>query len=336
MPQSPVSILIPTFNCIEFIPSLIKTFSEFKKSNYTIIILDNHSTDGTYEALYNHIDKFPSTRLYRQEINVGAIRNFSDLFSLADSKYSALWPVGDSRNPNFVSQMVNELERYPHAGLCIPTIEVSLPDKTKVFEVQMDRNLTSGNLAAKYKHSLYNLPGTAIYGIYKTSIVKQVLPIPIMRGGDICFLRRIYSISDVIFCKESRFYFTTRYRYNSFQEDTNFFFGDTKESEYVKSKFPYETLNMLRQDSLWFKQVLTTNLYQRMRIIIIQLEFLLRRSLLKITVYGLKKLFRGRSLRYILCWYYFTFCKPSFIKNPNFPIFYSREILPQLGLHEDV
>lgn len=334
MNRPSLSILIPTYNCIDLLPALLDSLDGYMISSYEILFIDNHSTDGTYEYLNDRIHDIPAAKLYRQKINVGALNNFNSLFFLAQTDYVALFPVGDSRNKEYLDEMIMALEKFPNAGLCIPHIEVSLANRFKIYDVVLERNLIKGGLIARYRQSLLNLPGTAIYGVYRTKIVKQSLPIPIMRGGDICFLRRIYSTSDIIYCPDAHLYFSTRDNYNTVEQDTKFFFGDLGEDISKEKRFSYEVLNMLCEDYDWLMRKRLMHPSQSVLIRFVQLEFLFRKLLIK-SVAQCFKFFIGRAnYSIILKLFYLAFCKPSFIKNPNFPFFYFREILPQMGLND--
>lgn len=69
-----ISILIPTYNERYTVRSLVKKVSEVSLTNgykREIIVVDDHSTDGTWEILESLSNEISSIRLFRQDKNCG-------------------------------------------------------------------------------------------------------------------------------------------------------------------------------------------------------------------------------------------------------------------------
>ncbi|NOZ92373.1 MAG: glycosyltransferase family 2 protein [Dictyoglomi bacterium] len=62
-----VSIIIPVYNEIEVIETTIRKLLKQTHKNIEIIVIDDHSTDGTYELLVSLMDEIPQLRVYRKK-----------------------------------------------------------------------------------------------------------------------------------------------------------------------------------------------------------------------------------------------------------------------------
>ena len=93
---------------------LAQTFSDFE-----LIILDNASTDGTYEFARASIND-PRVRVERNERNIGAIANFKKVVGLAQGEYFMWAAVDDLWEPEFVARLVADARcKHPKAGLAM-------------------------------------------------------------------------------------------------------------------------------------------------------------------------------------------------------------------------
>lgn len=103
-----VSVVMPVYNCRQYIAEsinsiLAQTFTEFE-----VIIIDDCSTDGTYEYLQSLSDK--RIRLIRKEINSGYTISLNMGLSMARGKYIARMDGDDISLPHRFAKQVAFLE----------------------------------------------------------------------------------------------------------------------------------------------------------------------------------------------------------------------------------
>lgn len=73
-----ISIVIPTHNCLEYLPKAIHSIFEQRMSNIEILIIDDNSSDGTWEWLQEQKKKHPQIRPYRLKgVGSARARNFA-------------------------------------------------------------------------------------------------------------------------------------------------------------------------------------------------------------------------------------------------------------------
>lgn len=87
-----VSIVIPTHNCLDYLPTAIKSIFAQRINNIEIIIVDDNSNDGTWEWLQALKQNHPQVRPYRLKgVGSARARNFalkrvkSDLIAFLDA-----------------------------------------------------------------------------------------------------------------------------------------------------------------------------------------------------------------------------------------------------------
>ena len=71
-----VSIALCTYNGARFLEQQLDTLTNQTYTNIEIIAVDDCSTDHTYQILINYASKFPNLHLYKNESNLGLVKNF--------------------------------------------------------------------------------------------------------------------------------------------------------------------------------------------------------------------------------------------------------------------
>ncbi len=116
-----VSIIVTTFNRVNFLSETIDSILGQTYTNFELIIIDNMSEDGTVDYINNLSD--PRVHYYRNE-NHGVIavnRNFG--IELAKGKYIALCDDDDLWLPEKLSRQVTLMSNQPNVALCYTNAE---------------------------------------------------------------------------------------------------------------------------------------------------------------------------------------------------------------------
>jgi len=102
-----LSILIPTFNRIDFLKKNIDeliSFSENEVIDFEIIISDNNSSDGTRTYLNSIINERVKTHIQKE--NIGAINNCFFLMERSKSKYIMFLGDDDYLDPSYLQKLL--------------------------------------------------------------------------------------------------------------------------------------------------------------------------------------------------------------------------------------
>lgn len=114
--QTEVTFCLPVFNAAKNINHCIDGVLAQAMPNSEILLIDNASTDGTFEIATQRLGHLPNVRLVRNETNLGRIQNWNRGIELARGRYlryamaNDIWLAGSS------ALLHRELARHPKAA----------------------------------------------------------------------------------------------------------------------------------------------------------------------------------------------------------------------------
>ena len=104
-----VSVVMATYNGERFIAEQLESILTQTYSNLEIIIVDDRSTDQSYTILESYAAKDTRIRLFRNEQNLGYVKNFEKGLSLAGGVYIAPSDQDDIWLPHKITTLVNHI-----------------------------------------------------------------------------------------------------------------------------------------------------------------------------------------------------------------------------------
>ncbi|OBJ24969.1 glycosyltransferase family 2 protein [Mycobacterium colombiense] len=118
-----VSVVVPVYNCVGFIDATIQSILEQTLRDFELVVSDNASTDGTWQALQRYgVD--PRVRLTRLTSTLPAADNFNHVSSLATGEFIKLVCADDVLYPDNLEVLVRELTAHPSALLAVSSRDV--------------------------------------------------------------------------------------------------------------------------------------------------------------------------------------------------------------------
>jgi len=111
-----VSIIIPTFNRLNWIPVCLDSIKAQTYPHVETLVIDDGSTDGTVEWLKSQ-PEYSFAQVHVQPKNGGASIARNDGIRLARGELIVFIDSDDALLPNHVETAVGVLEKYPGAGL---------------------------------------------------------------------------------------------------------------------------------------------------------------------------------------------------------------------------
>ena len=169
-----VSIALCTYNGSKYLAVQLESILNQSYQNLEIVVVDDRSTDSTYELLTTYQSKFPNIiRLYRNERNLGFVKNFERAISLCQGSLIALSDQDDIWNPDKIAIQVENIKDNKliyHDSLMVNEEGVSL--KKCISDL---KNMYSGASPLPF---LFNncVSGHSI--LMKKELMKDVLPFP--------------------------------------------------------------------------------------------------------------------------------------------------------------
>lgn len=136
MSDTPVSIVIPTYNRAGLLRMALLSAINQTHKNVDIFVLDNASSDHTARVVAS-FDNEQITYL-RQEVNIGLYRNWCQAIHHVKSPYFSILQDDDLLKPNFVESTLNQLEHNQDCALAFSSVEaidiegklLDAPDRT--------------------------------------------------------------------------------------------------------------------------------------------------------------------------------------------------------------
>jgi glycosyltransferase involved in cell wall biosynthesis len=103
------TVAIPVFNQRAFIARAVRSALAQELDGPSILVVDNHSDDGTWEALQPFAAE--GVKLHRNPSNLGLFNNFNRCLELADSTYLRLLSGDDALAPGCLRAEIAIMER---------------------------------------------------------------------------------------------------------------------------------------------------------------------------------------------------------------------------------
>ena len=129
MNQPLVSILIPVYNREKYIGECIESALAQTYTNIEVVVVDNASTDRTWEICQKFALRDARVRVFKNSDNIGPVRNWQRCFEEAEGKFSKLLFSDDLIRPEFLDKTLPYLENKK-IGFVFTSIEMAeVPNK---------------------------------------------------------------------------------------------------------------------------------------------------------------------------------------------------------------
>lgn len=118
MKQKPlVSVLMPAFNAEKYISESIDSILEQSYSNFELIILDDGSTDSTYNIAKKYQRRNAKIRVYRNARNLDIAESRNLLIKKSTADYIAWQDADDISLPRRLELQIKYLLKHPQVGI---------------------------------------------------------------------------------------------------------------------------------------------------------------------------------------------------------------------------
>jgi len=205
-----VSILIPVYNREKLVKEAIESAINQTYKNIEIIVVDNKSTDNTWEILKEYTSKDKRIKIYQNESNIGPVLNWKRCIELARGEYSKILWSDDLIADTFIEKTLPYLIKYQDVGFTYTPAYI-FNDKTKVLTYLL-------GASGIYKSSVFikgillqekSVPVSPGCAIFRTEDLKRGLVVDI--PNKFSFNHRELAIGNDLLI-----YLITAYRYPKF------------------------------------------------------------------------------------------------------------------------
>lgn len=117
MDNSLISILTPVFNQEKFIGKTIDSVIDQTYRNWEMLIVDDCSTDDSWEIIKKFSLKDERIKIFRNEENIGLVKNWEFLIGRAKGEYIAFLEGDDILLPENFTRKIEIFEKYPEVRM---------------------------------------------------------------------------------------------------------------------------------------------------------------------------------------------------------------------------
>jgi len=118
-----VSVIMPVYNCLKVIPKAFASLQEQTVSDLEILIIDDQSTDGTYELLQSMSEGDPRIKLFRTPRNLGSSLAKNITLNKVTGEWITLLDADDWYEPDRIEILLNAAKKWK-ADLVIDNLQI--------------------------------------------------------------------------------------------------------------------------------------------------------------------------------------------------------------------
>lgn len=119
-----VSVVIPAYNAALYLPEAIESILKQTFQDFEIIIIDDCSTDNTWEVIQEYAKRDARIRPFQNQQNLGIAGNRNKGVALATGKYLVWQDADDISLPTRVEKQFQFMESHPEIGIIGGYIEL--------------------------------------------------------------------------------------------------------------------------------------------------------------------------------------------------------------------
>ncbi len=175
--SSLVSIITPNYNCVRFISQTIDSVLSQTYKNWELLIVDDCSTDGSYEIALDYAEKDKRIKVLRNEKNSGAAISRNHALDIAKGEYIAFLDSDDVWESKKLEKQISFMQEN-NCDFCFSRYDL-IDEENNPFGkiVRIVKNLS-------YKKLLHHDFIGCLTAIYRREIAENIRSFPIKNNND--------------------------------------------------------------------------------------------------------------------------------------------------------
>ena len=117
-----ISVCVPTFNSAKFIRETIESVLNQTYQDFELLIVDDYSKDETLDIVQSIKDA--RIRIFKNEKNLGMVRNFNRCLELAQGEFVTTLDGDDLMASSNLQQKIDLLEKYPEMAFVFSNVDI--------------------------------------------------------------------------------------------------------------------------------------------------------------------------------------------------------------------
>ena len=174
-----VSIGMPVYNGANFIRQAIDSLLVQTHQNFELIISDNGSIDETSKICLEYAAADPRVKFSQNEVNLGAVKNFTKVLDLAMTDYFMWAAHDDIWESNYISTLIEIMEKDTQIVLAFTMFDGIDEQNQKLVDYPDILNIPSDDLCQRLTNYIcqHERLGKAnpFYGLMRKKYTQQAL-----------------------------------------------------------------------------------------------------------------------------------------------------------------
>lgn len=173
--QTPrVSIGLPVYNGAAFLAEALDSLLAQTFRDFELLVSDNASTDATAAICRERAAHDERMRYIRNETNVGAMRNFNNVFALARGEYFKWAAHDDLHEPAYLERCVALLDARPELVLVHSQIRDINETGTTIRTKETGLRTDDPRVTIRFRDlSRRDYSCEAIFGVARTAVIRR-------------------------------------------------------------------------------------------------------------------------------------------------------------------
>ena len=174
-----ISVVMCTYNGAKYVKEQVDSILQQTEADFELVVCDDCSNDGTWEILQEYASGHDDIRIFRNEQNLGFLKNYEKALGLASGEYIALSDQDDIWMPNHLEVLMNLLgERTIACGNSL-LVDENGNSLGMSLKEQEDLTVVSENpLDLALSVMVYRNPFQGAAMLFRRSFLEKALPIP--------------------------------------------------------------------------------------------------------------------------------------------------------------
>jgi glycosyltransferase involved in cell wall biosynthesis len=199
------SIGLPVYNGEKYLREAIESLLAQDYGNFELIISDNASSDETFKICQEYQSTDHRIRLYKNDSNIGAVKNFNKVFKLSLGRYF-MWAAHDDLwDKSYLSTCIAKLEANPTAVVCISEVQFIDAFGNKMDEEHLGMATIGLDVVERVHMLMSRIFWYEIYGVIRPEYLRKTSLVQGKYGADVILLMELLLVGDFIKIPEKMF-----------------------------------------------------------------------------------------------------------------------------------
>ena len=177
MPRSPrLSVGLPVYNGERFLNEALDSVLGQTYEDFELIISDNASTDDTEAICQRYAKQDSRIRYFRQPKNIGLSPNHNYVVEQGRGELFKWASYDDLYATTLLERCIDALDKHPRHVLAHSWTAMIDSDDVVTKPYVYGLSTSSLNAPERFSSMLYDRGGDDLYGVIRTSVLRQVLP----------------------------------------------------------------------------------------------------------------------------------------------------------------